>query len=78
MEPVRVQSDLRWAVRSSSVMQAPLGALSSGMLAVTRVLLLNWWAYSDATEQPARRSNTRTLETGTDRHSQRHEGRGFT
>lgn len=33
-------SDLRWAVRSSSVMQAPRGDLSSGMLAVTRVLVL--------------------------------------
>lgn len=31
---------LRWAVRSSSVMQAPRGDLSSGMLAVSSVLVL--------------------------------------
>lgn len=32
---------LRWAVRSSSVIQAPRGLFSSGTLAVTRVLVLN-------------------------------------
>lgn len=40
LNPEANGSDLRWAVRSSSVMQAPRGDLSSGMLAVTRVLVL--------------------------------------
>lgn len=34
--------NLRWAVRSSSVMQAPRGDLSSGMLAVSRLLCWKW------------------------------------
>lgn len=63
---VCAMTDLRWAVRSSSVMHAPLGNLSSGILAVTSLLPLKYMCLTGCLQQKTpsvtfRPSNSQTF-----------------